>query len=153
MALHEHIATRLAALCGALSLLAAGPCQANASVRRCEDAGGRITYSNESCPSGTAHERAIEDRPAVEVPTQPPGSGAVRGVVPSAAPAPDRNPEHLREVEREQNKSRIARCDDLTRRIEYGQQDLIATTDPERASVELGVRRLQEEHKNNCAPR
>jgi hypothetical protein len=128
-----------------------------ADVRRCEDSAGRVTYSNQTCPSGTAKERAVEQRPAVEVPREgSAGPATHEGVVKqstAASAAGDRTPERSREISREQNKAQVARCDDLVRRIEYGQQDLLTTTGTERASVELSLRRLQDEHQANCAAR
>jgi len=54
-------------------------------------------------------------------------------------------------VAREQSRAQVARCDDLVRRIEYSQQDLLTASGAEKASVELGVRRLQDEYQANCA--
>jgi hypothetical protein len=144
----------VATLCTALAGLgAAAP--AWADVRRCEDAEGHVTYSNQACPSGTAKERGVEQRSAVEVPPGGNGAPATRQgvlkvpesdaatVVPRAeGPGPQ---------SREQSKALVARCDDLVRRIEYGQQDLLTTTGAERASAELGLRRLQDEYQANCA--
>lgn len=127
---------------------------AYADVRRCEDSNGRVTYSNESCPSGTAKERAVEQRPAVEVPREGTAGKATHdGVLkrPAVSEVRDHAPERSVEVSREQSKALVARCDDLVRRIEYSQQDLQTATGAERASVELGLRRLQEEHETNCA--
>jgi hypothetical protein len=132
-----------------------------AEVRRCEDSSGRVTYSNEACPTGTSRERGVDDRPPVEVGgtaeksgDKAPHSGkaSTSGVVPGAGP--DRyTPEQAREMSQEQRKSLLAHCDDLVHRIEFGQQDLLSAAPGERASMELGLRRLQEEHKANCAPR
>jgi hypothetical protein len=144
------------AIAGSLS---AGDAEAFSDVRRCEDANGRITYSNESCPTGTTRERAVEDRPAVEVPRDPAAKPARPGSLSNSVPllsgkeTESVNPDRAQEISREQRKSQIARCDDLTHRIEFGQQDLLAASPGERASVELGLRRLQEEYKANCAPR
>jgi len=128
---------------------------ARGDLRRCEDEKGHITYSNEPCPTGTAKERSVDDRPAVEVPHDPgsdktPHSGKVSSVVPSSSAAEPKTPEHAEEVAREQQKSLVARCDDLVRRIEYTQQDLLSAAPSERASVELGLHRLQDEHEANC---
>ena len=127
----------------------------HAQVRRCEDGNGRVTYSNQACPNGTAKERPVEQRSAVEVPPEGKGAPATpQGVLklpeaPTATvvPGPDRSVD----MSREQNKAQVAHCDDLVRRIEYGQQDLLATTGTERASAELGLRRLQEEYQATCA--
>jgi hypothetical protein len=147
----------LAATTSALFVCLVLGAPARADVRRCEDGGGRVTYSNEACPTGTAKERPVEQRPAVEVPHEGTGGKAsLEGVVKRAEPlsaARERSPEHSLELSREQNKAQVARCDDLVRRIEYGQQDLLTTTGTERASVELSLRRLQDEHQANCAAR
>jgi hypothetical protein len=146
----------LAAACGICLALAAAQPRAE-ELRRCEDASGRVTYSNQACPTGTSKERPVELRPPVEVPRDGGAEKATRtGVLKrSAAPDPgrDRSPETVSELAREQNKAQVARCDDLVHRIEYGQQDLLTATGSERASMELGVRRLQDEYQANCARR
>lgn len=139
----------------ALAALGMTAAAARADLRRCEDASGRITYSNEPCPTGTSKERSVDDRPAVEVPhdaggAKAPPSGKANNIVPSSSAAAPKNPQHAEEVEREQQKSIVARCDDLVRRIEYAQQDLLTAASSERASFELSLRRLQEEHEANC---
>ena len=129
---------------------------ARTDLRRCEDANGRITYSNEPCPTGTSKERSVDDRPAVEVPRDAhvdktaTRSGKVSSAVPAGGAAEPKSPEHEQEAAREQQKSLVARCDDLVRRIEYAQQDQLAAAPGERASIELGLRRLQDEHEANC---
>jgi hypothetical protein len=132
---------------------------AAADVRRCEDSQGHITYSNESCPTGTTHERSVDNRPAVEVLADPANGKLPRGaggkIVNSSVPSPapvvtPNNPEQTAEAASEQRKAQVARCDDLVRRIEYAQQDLLSAGASERASIELGLRRLQEEHKASC---
>jgi hypothetical protein len=135
-------------------VLLAGVASVHGEVRRCEDAAGRVTYSNESCPQGTAHERPIEERPAVQVPRDAAGEKAQRsGKMTMTVPAPDagRAAERAEEIAREQRKSAVARCDDLVRRVEYAQQDLLTASGGERASVELGLHRLQEEYEATCA--
>lgn len=144
----------VATVVGALITLRAGAAE---GLRRCEDASGHVTYSNETCPSGTARERAVENRPAVEVPRESGGEktpASARGgaIVPSGAPVESRNPETLKELDQDQRKALVSKCDDLVRRIEYGQQDLLSAGSSERASVELGLRRLQQEHETLCAP-
>jgi hypothetical protein len=155
MAARGAYALTLAACIAGLAALGAQGAAARGDVRRCEDSEGRITYSNESCPSGTARERPVEERPAVEV-TRDPGSekalhaGTLKRAASGEASAELHNPERAQEVAREQNKALVARCDDLVRRIEYSQQDLLSASGAERASIELGVRRLQQEHEATC---
>jgi len=156
MAARKTIAAALGIGVLVLAALAANGASARADLRRCEDASGRITYSNEPCPTGTAKERSVDDRPAVEVPHDgsaektAPRSGKVSSAVPSSGTAEPKTPEHAQEVAREQQKSQVAHCDDLVRRIEYAQQDQLAAAPGERASVELELRRLQDEHEANC---
>jgi len=145
-----------------MALAASASARAADNLRRCEDAAGRVTYSNEACPEGTSRERKVENRPAVEVPhaaaTEKAVTNAKAGVggimASGVPPAAQRVPaaEDDKETAQEKRKSLVARCDDLVRRIEYGQQDLLSAAPGERASVELGVRRLQEEHESLCAP-
>jgi len=155
MAARTRFATVLGLGIVALVPLVMNSAAARTDLKRCEDAKGHITYSNEPCPTGTAKERSVDDRPAVEVPhdatsDKAPRGGKVSSVVPSSAVVETKTPEHAEEVAREQQKSLIARCDDLVRRIEYTQQDLLAAAPSERASVELGLHRLQDEHEANC---
>ena len=146
----------LAAMAAMAVLAVPATALAGADLRRCEDASGHVTYSNESCPTGTARERGVENRPAVEVPhdasERASATSRAGGIVPSAHPADARTPETVKEMDQEQRKALVAKCDDLVHRIEYGQQDLLTAAAGERASVELGVRRLQEEHESLCAP-
>jgi hypothetical protein len=156
MAIRRTLARVLAATIGGLLALTLGA-PAAADVRRCEDGNGRVTYSNEACPTGTAKERPVEQRPAVVVPHDGAGEKATHNGVMKRSEtngvALDRTPEHNLEISREQNKALVARCDDLVHRIEYSQQDLLTASGPERASVELSVRRLQDEYQANCARR
>ena len=151
------LAAMVAVTLGAAVL--AAQARAADTLRRCEDAAGRVTYSNEACPEGTSRERTVERRPAVEVPKDGAAeksqtSARVFGIVPASgteghAPA---NAETEKDIAQEKRKSLVGRCDDLVRRIEYAQQDLLSAAPTERASVELGLRRLQEEHENLCTP-
>lgn len=138
----------MAGVATAMSLAAA-----HDDLRRCEDGNGHVTYSNEACPSGTARERSVDNRPAVEVRRDAAAEKAVRGsgILPSPQ-AVTRDAGALQEMDQEKRRALVARCDDLVHRIEYGQQDLLSAAPGERASVELGIRRLQEEHASNCAP-
>lgn len=143
------------------AVLAAAGAHAADNLRRCEDAAGHVTYSNEACPEGTSRERKVENRPAVEVPHDAAAEKAagnaragIDGIVPTGAPAAHASPVAGgdKETDQEKRKALVAHCDDLVRRIEYAQQDLLSSAPGERASVELGVRRLQEEHESLCAP-
>ncbi|HXY04920.1 MAG TPA: DUF4124 domain-containing protein [Burkholderiaceae bacterium] len=149
---------------GVLALvgLATSDAAARADLRRCEDSSGHITYSNEPCPTGTAKERSVDDRPAVEVPHDATSEKAslrsgkasstapATSIVPSGNAGQAKTPEHSQELAREQQKSLVARCDDLVRRIEYAQQDQLSATPSERASIELELHRLQDEHETTC---
>ena len=143
-----RVLTVLAAAAWALSAHAAD------NLRRCEDAAGHVTYSNEACPDGTARERTVENRPAVEVPKdggEKFTSGAkVGGIVPAGGARVSASADSEKEIAQEKRKSLVARCDDLVRRIEYAQQEMLSAAPGERASVELGLRRLQEEHEASC---
>jgi hypothetical protein len=118
-------------------------------VRRCEDEHGAITYSNEPCPTGTARERSVDRRPAME---NPGGNGAP--VAPAAhaggSPHPTADARPGGERQREERRNARARCEDLARRIESVQQDLMGAIGSERDSMELGLRRLREEYADNC---
>ena len=127
---------------------------------RCEDENGHITYSNQTCPTGTTHERNVEYRPAVEVPRDgsadkgaKPASAAKAGNVVPGDSVETKNPERAKELDSEKNKALVAHCDDLAHRIEFAQQDALTADTGERASKELNLHRLQEEQKADCAPK
>jgi hypothetical protein len=151
---HGFVRPLAAVLVGfAAGIVFAGRAAGADTLRRCEDGNGNITYSNQACPIGTAHERPVEIRPAVELPQGGGAKATSAGVLklpdaPTAAVVPtEKSP-----VDKsEQNKANIARCDDLVRRIEYGQQDMLAASASERASAELNLRRLQDEYQANCS--
>ena len=122
-----------------------------APINRCEFSDGRVIYSDEACPAGAQHTRTVDEKPAVEVIKAPRGqsaqsSGSVRRSEGGTETAGD--PDAASDL----RKLKVAECDDLVRRIEYAQHDLNAASDRERASAELGLRRLQAEHENKCAP-
>lgn len=125
-----------------------------APINRCEYSDGRVIYSDEPCPSGTQRSRTVDEKPAVEVikaPTHERGldaksSGSVRRSGTTEPGVADKDPEAASEL----RKMKVAECDDLVRRIEYAQHDLLAAAQGERASAELSLRRLQAEYEGKC---
>lgn len=63
-----------AALLVALGLLVVTP--ASAQVYRCEAADGRVTYTNEPCPSTARRTRTVDDSPPVQAQRDRPGEKA-----------------------------------------------------------------------------
>jgi hypothetical protein len=74
-----------AALLMALGLLLATP--ASAQVYRCEGADGRVTYTNEPCPSTARRTRTVDDSPPVQAQRDRPGEKPAAKADESAAKA------------------------------------------------------------------
>jgi len=70
-----------------------------------------------------------------------------------AAKAPVQTPEEARAAATVERQRSIDECDALVRRIEFAEQDLVASTAGDKASAELIVRRLQQQHAEQCRPR
>jgi hypothetical protein len=145
---HHAVSWRhvVALVAGVAMLAVAGTTRAD--VVRCEDAKSHITYSNGTCPEGTVKERPVSARSAVEVTGSGAGASAEQIGVQRSATATAAN--SATEAPREEARARVAYCDDLVRRIGFRQQDLLSTAGNERASAELALRRLQDEHQSNC---
>jgi hypothetical protein len=129
-----------------------------APISRCEFADGRVIYSDEACPAGSQRTRTVNEKPPVEViksqaekrsAQDAKSSGSVRRSSEADASSATKDPEAASDM----RKMNVAECDDLVRRIEYAQHDLNSASEPERASAELTLRRLQAEHESKCAPK
>jgi hypothetical protein len=134
--------TVLNALVALAGLLGTPALQAG-EVQRCEDAAGRVTYSNETCPPGTKKSRAVDTSQPVEAdakgaPTETKGAGRIARV--------QRTPTPVQSVA----VNKDALCRELATRVSYARRDLETASPQQRASAELAMRRAQEDYDLEC---
>lgn len=177
---------------------------ASAQVYRCEGADGRVTYTNEPCPSSARRARTVDDSPPVQAqrdkaaartedatarsdgaeaakdapkeapkdaakdaskeaakdvakdatkdgkPARATAAGATASQLRTATAASNLTPaQQMEQLDLERARQRRA-CDQLERRIAFARSDVDAATGGQRASAELQLRRLQEEHLVQC---
>lgn len=121
--------------------LAAPPAYAN-EVQRCEDAAGRVTYSNEACPPGTKRSRAVDTSQPVAADAKAAAAGKEAARVVRVERMP--TPKQAVAVNKD------ALCRDLAQRVNYARRDLEAASPQQRASAELAMRRAQEDYDLEC---
>jgi hypothetical protein len=127
----------------ALSCLLAAPAAHANNVQRCEDAGGRVTYSNEACPPGTKRSRAVDTSQPVEADAK-------------GAPAGGKDAPRTIRVERTPTPAQAAAvnkdalCRELATRVNYARRDLETASPQQRASAELAMRRAQADYDLEC---
>jgi hypothetical protein len=134
---------RAVAALAALSCLLAAPPTRAAEVQRCEDAAGRVTYSNEACPPGTKRSRTVD--------TSQPVAADVKGAAAEARGAArtvriERTPTPAQAVA----VNKDALCRELATRVRYARRDLETAAPQQRASAELAMRRAQEDYDLEC---
>lgn len=112
-------------------------------VQRCEDAAGRVTYSNETCPPGTKKSRAVDTSQPVE--TDAKGAPAERKDAPRTVRV-QRTPAPAQRVA----VNKDALCRELATRVNYARRDLETAPAQQRASAELAMRRAQEDYDLEC---
>lgn len=133
---------------------AATPALAGQGVFRCEDGKGRVTYSDEPCPSSARSIRRIDDTPPVRVNEDAAPKAVTRLSAPvinlqavqTTAFDPDAEFRRLDEDRVRQQRE----CQRLNQRIAYASNDLATASESQRASAELALRRLQEEQRAVC---
>lgn len=148
------------------------------AVNRCEGRDGRVTYTDEPCPTGARGARRVDDSPPVQVreaATDEPASkdaakdaarepareaakaarpaDAAAGIAAGGRIANSGTPEQQIQQLDEQYARQRRECADLSRRIDYARADLDAALTSQRASAELALRRLQEQFKSQCPRR
>jgi hypothetical protein len=127
----------------ALSCLLAVPAAHANNVQRCEDAAGRVTYSNEACPPGTKRSRAVDTSQPVEADAK-------------GAPADRKDAPRTVRVERTPTPAQAATvnkdalCRELATRVNYARRDLETASPQQRASAELAMRRAQADYDLEC---
>ena len=140
-------------LCPALALAALPAAAADeAAIYRCESARGVITYSDSPCPAGTRTARTIEREPtlAVKEPSDK-AEPASAGRISAGKRAFDPWVENQRLNEQIAQQRRA--CAELERRGAFLRRDLAAASPGRAASIELDLRRAQDEFQMHCAPR
>jgi hypothetical protein len=127
----------------ALACLLAAPALRADSVQRCEDAAGRVTYSNETCPPGTKKSRAVDTSRPVEADAK--GAPAERKDAPRTVRV-QRTPTPAQAVA----VNKDALCRELATRVNYARRDLETASPQQRASAELAMRRAQDDYDLEC---
>lgn len=143
-------------ICSALLLSAASGVAADEpTIFRCESARGGVSYSNTPCPAGSRAARTVEREPAVEVPD---ASGKPESAkAPSGKIAPAKKETFDPWLENQRLNEQIAQqrraCAELDRSITFYQRDLNAAAPGHAASIELELRRAQDDYRLHCAQR
>lgn len=142
--------------CSALLLPTLPVCAADApAIYRCESARGIVSYSDSPCPAGTRTVRTVERDPTLEV------TGASDKAATSPASAGRISPAKRTTIDpwvedqrlNEQIAQQRRACAELERRIAFHRRDLSAALPGRAASVELELRRAQEEFQLHCVRR
>jgi hypothetical protein len=146
---------RIVLLCAVALMATHTAYAAEQEVFRCEGKDGRITYSDEPCPSSSRSVRKVDDAPPLAIPS---AKDAPRNAREAGAIGQRKNTARFdsyvedRRLE-EQIAAQKRACDDLSRRLSYARRDLDAAVASQRASAELALRRIQDEHQLHCARR
>ncbi len=138
-------------------LLAAAPAFAadEPTIYRCESARGVISYSDSPCPAGSRAARTVEREPAVEVPPATDKSAPAKAPAGKIAPAKKDAFDPWLENQRlnEQIAQQRRACAELERSIAFYRRDLDAAAPGHAASIELELRRAQDDYQLHCAQR
>lgn len=142
-------------LCPALAF-AALPALAEdeATIYRCESARGVVTYSDSPCPAGTRAARTVEREPTLAV--KEPSDKAAPAPASAGKIAPGKrafDPWVENQRLNEQIAQQRRACAELERRVAFLRSDLAAAAPGRSASIELDLRRAQDEFRMHCAPR
>lgn len=118
-----------------------------AAARHGKEERDEARAADKETPTDRTGKDASHERPTVaSAPSRVESGGRIQ----SAAPAAPANPEQ--EIQRldEQRLRQERQCADLNRRIEFARADLAIAGGSERASIELSLRRLEEDARNIC---
>lgn len=135
-------------ICSTAALAADEP-----TIYRCESARGVVSYGNSPCPAGTRTVRTVEREPTLSVaePADKPAADAASGKI---APAKRKFDPY---VENQRLNEQIARqrraCAELERQIAFHRRDLAAAAPGRAGSIELELRRVQDDFQLHCAKR
>jgi hypothetical protein len=144
-------------LCPSLLLAAAAAfADEDSAIYRCESARGEVTYSNAACPAGTRTVRKVERKPSLVVP-EPGDKSAAAPAAEAGKIAPAKTQPIDPWVENQKLNEQIAQqrraCAELERSIADDRRDLAAAAPGQAASIELRLRRAQDDFQLHCAPR
>lgn len=123
------------------------------TIYRCETERGVVSYSNSPCPAGTRTIRTIEREPTLSVaaPSDKVPASAASGKIAPAKRKFDPYVENQRLNEQIAQQRRA--CAELERQIAFHRRDLAAAAPGRGASVELELRRAQDDFQLHCAKR
>jgi hypothetical protein len=143
-----------------IGLTAAGTAVPQTTVYRCEDARGRVTYSDAPCPSDVRTARKLEDSPVLKVGTaddatkaDPAALQRPAGRVEVSRPGENFNPVQEDEKISAQIAAQRRACEALASRIRFLEVDVAAASASSRSSAELALRRAQDEYLVQCPRR
>jgi hypothetical protein len=121
------------------------------AIYRCEGARGVVSYSNSPCPPGTRAVRTVEREPTLSVaePTDKATDASTGKIAPAKRASFDPWVENQRLNEQIAQQRRA--CVELDRRIALLGRDLGAALPGRAASIELDLRRAQDEYQLHCA--
>jgi len=143
------------ALVACAALLAAGLARDAAAIVRCEDADGKVSYSNTECPPNTKLVRKVEPSPPVIVHDKARPAAKADRTPPPARIEPARSPRTTDPVQEDQElTAQLAEqrreCEARVREIQRLQDDVNAAPADARASAELTLRRAQDDYRALC---
>jgi len=143
----------LAAMLAAMTAGVAWSAEAETSlIFRCVSAAGKVSYSDSPCPKGVRAGSVLDRKPTLVVADgERPGAASARAagqLVPGRRAALDPIAEDRRITEQIALQRRA--CEDLDGRIAFLRRDLAAAASGRAASVELELRRLEDQHQLNC---
>lgn len=125
---------------------------------RCEDARGRVTYSDAPCPPDARITRAVDNSPPV-VARDGKDAPSRADVAPRAGRIePSRSIDRSNPVQEDEKltaefRAQQRECDEQARRLQFLQLDADTASPTARSSAELTLRRAQEVHRQQCPRR
>jgi len=146
---------RTATAIACAALLAGSLMRDAAAIVRCEDAQGRVTYSNTDCPPNTTAVRTIEPTPPVIVHGNSRPASKPAGAQEPAAKKPAQSRRAAEPVKEDaQLTAQLAEqrreCAARAREVQRLQEDLDTAPADSRASAELALRRAQDDYLGLC---
>lgn len=138
-----------------LALLLQAGAVAAQTVYRCEGRDGRVSYSDEPCPSDSRAARKLDDAPPVSTAAGKDTPRSAREAGQIAQSRPEARVDPIVENARldEQIAATRRECTDLARRVQYARQDLDAAGPGQKAGAELALRRAQDQYQLYCPRR
>jgi hypothetical protein len=152
---HVRIAVLLAAAVGAAAA------SAQSVVYRCEDTRGRVTYSDTPCPATAKAARKLEPTTVLKVgadgeATRADAAGVetrLAGRLEPSRPSDDFDPVQEDQKLSAQIAAQRRACEAMAHRLRYLEHDVAAAAAGARSSLELALRRAQEDYRVQCPRR